>query len=84
MSHLVYADDQVTVSSSEELQETVYTTHDALKRKIMKINMDKTKVMAFGRGEGMSDCHILIERRKVNQEKEFMHLGSTFYVCVCV
>ncbi|GBP10785.1 hypothetical protein EVAR_6332_1 [Eumeta japonica] len=44
----------------------------------MKVNVDKTKVMVFERGESTTECDILIEGEKVEQVTEFVYLGSLF------
>ncbi|GBP42564.1 hypothetical protein EVAR_82014_1 [Eumeta japonica] len=59
---LLYADDQVIpVSSACGLQEMVNKMNDSVKKRGMKVNVDKTKVMVFERGESTTDCDILIE-----------------------
>lgn len=56
---LLYADDQVIlVTSEEELQEIVNIMHDALKRKEMKIYVNKAKVMVFERDKDDELHHI--------------------------
>ncbi|GBP76192.1 hypothetical protein EVAR_54948_1 [Eumeta japonica] len=44
----------------------------------MKVNVGKTKVTVFERGEGTTECDILIEGDKAEQVKEFVYLGSLF------
>ncbi|GBP51164.1 hypothetical protein EVAR_97988_1 [Eumeta japonica] len=44
----------------------------------MKVNVGKTKVMVFERGDSTTECDILIEGENVEQLKEFVHLDSLF------
>ncbi|GBO98942.1 hypothetical protein EVAR_342_1 [Eumeta japonica] len=44
----------------------------------MKVKVDKIKVMAFKRDQTTTESLILIEDEKVEQVKEFVHLGSLF------
>ena len=76
---LLYADDQVLLASSEEeLQEMVNMLHGSLKRKGMTVNVSKTKVMVFERGDDETKCDVMIAGVKVEQVKEFVYLGSMF------
>ena len=76
---LLYADDQVLLASSaNELQKMVTIMNVALKRKGMKVNVSKTKVMVFERDEYVTDCNIVIDGEKVEEVKEFVYLGSKF------
>ncbi|GBP77016.1 hypothetical protein EVAR_49577_1 [Eumeta japonica] len=51
---------------------------DCVKKRNMKVNVGKTKVMVFERGVSTTECDILIEGKKVKQVKEFLYLGSLF------
>jgi hypothetical protein len=76
---LLYADDQVILSSSaEELQAMVTVMNNALMEKGMKVNVTKTKVLVFERDERMTLCEIFVNGEKVEQVKEFVYLGSMF------
>ncbi|GBP23514.1 hypothetical protein EVAR_12794_1 [Eumeta japonica] len=56
----------------------VNKVNDFVKKRGMIVNIGKTKVMVFERGESSTDCDILIEALKVEQVKEFVYLGSLF------
>ncbi|GBP66365.1 Mariner Mos1 transposase [Eumeta japonica] len=59
---LLYAYDQVIHEPSAfGLQEMVNKMNDSVKKRGMKVNVGKTKVMMFERGERMTECDILIE-----------------------
>ncbi|GBP81549.1 hypothetical protein EVAR_60261_1 [Eumeta japonica] len=44
----------------------------------MKVNVGKTKVMVFQRGESTTKCDIVIEDENVEQVKEFVYLDNLF------
>ncbi|GBP36183.1 hypothetical protein EVAR_4327_1 [Eumeta japonica] len=88
---LLCADDQVILTLSAcGLQEMInkmillksfYLSsliNNSVKKKGMKLNISKTKVMIFERGESTTECNILKEDEKVEQVKEFVYLGSLF------
>ncbi|GBP44845.1 hypothetical protein EVAR_75714_1 [Eumeta japonica] len=50
--------------------------NDSVKKKGMRVNVGKTKVMVFERGESTTECDILIENEKVDQAKEFVYLEN--------
>ncbi|GBP04497.1 hypothetical protein EVAR_3875_1 [Eumeta japonica] len=52
--------------------------NDSVRKRGMKVNVGTTKVMIFEKGEGTSECDILIEDKKVELVKEFVCLGSLF------
>ncbi|GBP37372.1 hypothetical protein EVAR_22834_1 [Eumeta japonica] len=52
--------------------------NDSVKKRGMKVNIGKTKVMVFERGESTIECNILIEGEKVEQAKEFVYSNSLF------
>ncbi|GBP34284.1 hypothetical protein EVAR_13423_1 [Eumeta japonica] len=65
---LLCANDQVTVASSAcGLQEMVNKMNDFVKKRVMKVNVGKNKVMVFERGESTTECNILIEGDKVEE-----------------
>ncbi|GBP45661.1 hypothetical protein EVAR_35928_1 [Eumeta japonica] len=49
------------------LQEMVNKMKDSVKKRDIKLNVGKTKVMVFERGESRTECDILIEGEKVEQ-----------------
>ncbi|GBP27409.1 hypothetical protein EVAR_17109_1 [Eumeta japonica] len=59
------------------LQKMVNKIIDSVKKRGMKVNVDKTKVMVFEGGEITSECEIFIGE-KVEQVEEFVYLGSLF------
>ncbi|GBP64661.1 hypothetical protein EVAR_42612_1 [Eumeta japonica] len=68
---LLYADDQVIFAPLAcRLQGMVNKMNDSVKKRVMKINIGKTKVMVFERDERTIECDILIEGEKVEQLKE--------------
>ncbi|GBP68861.1 Neuronal acetylcholine receptor subunit alpha-3 [Eumeta japonica] len=77
---LLYADDQVIILalSACGLQEIVNIIYDYVNKRGMKVNVGKTKVMVFERGESTTKCNILIEAENVEQVKGFVYLGSLF------
>ncbi|GBP26823.1 hypothetical protein EVAR_81188_1 [Eumeta japonica] len=76
---LLYADDHVIlVPSAYGLHEMVNKMNDSVKERGMKVDVSKTKMMVFERDEITTECDILIESEKVEQEKEFVYLGSLF------
>ncbi|GBP86364.1 hypothetical protein EVAR_62726_1 [Eumeta japonica] len=75
----LFADDQVVlVPSACEQQEVVNKMNDSVKKKGIKVNVSKTKMMAFERGESTIECDLVIEGEKVEQVKEFVYFGSLF------
>ncbi|GBP95044.1 hypothetical protein EVAR_64276_1 [Eumeta japonica] len=76
---LLYADVQVILApSTRGLQEMVNNMNDSVKKRGMKVNVGKTQILIFERGEWTIECDILIEGEKVEQVKEFVYLGSLF------
>ncbi|GBP13558.1 hypothetical protein EVAR_6905_1 [Eumeta japonica] len=76
---LLYADDQVILAPSAcGLQEMVNKMNDSVKKKGMKVNVGKTKMIVLERGESTTECDILIEGKKAEQVKELVYLGSLF------
>ncbi|GBP89135.1 hypothetical protein EVAR_67931_1 [Eumeta japonica] len=71
--------DSVNLASSAcGLQEMVNRMNDSVKKRGVKMNFGKTKVMVFERGESTTECDLLIEGEKVEQVKEFVYLDSLF------
>ncbi|GBO98641.1 Retrovirus-related Pol polyprotein from type-2 retrotransposable element R2DM; Endonuclease [Eumeta japonica] len=63
---LLYANDQVILAPSAcGLQEMVNKMNDSIKKRGMKVNIGKTKVMMFEKVESTTECDILIEGEKV-------------------
>ncbi|GBP52397.1 hypothetical protein EVAR_4680_1 [Eumeta japonica] len=52
--------------------------NDSVEKRGFKVNIGKTKVMVFERGESTTERNILVEGEKVEQMKEFVYLGSLF------
>ncbi|GBP71599.1 hypothetical protein EVAR_10812_1 [Eumeta japonica] len=76
---LLYTDNRVVFALwAREMEEKVTKMNDSVKKRGMKVNIDKTKVIVVERGESVTECDILIEGQKVEQVKEFVHLGSLF------
>ncbi|GBP40105.1 hypothetical protein EVAR_33681_1 [Eumeta japonica] len=78
---LLYDDDRVILvpaPSACGLQETVNKMNDSAKKRGMKVNVGKTKVMVFERDESTTEFDILIQGEKIEQVKEFVYLGSLF------
>ncbi|GBP13892.1 hypothetical protein EVAR_10462_1 [Eumeta japonica] len=61
--------------SARGLQEMVNKMNDSVKKRGMKVNVCKTKVIVFKKGESTTECDILIEGENIEQVKE---LGSLF------
>ena len=52
--------------------------NEECKKKGMKINVGKTKVMVLEKDEELTGCEIMIENERVEQVKEFVYLGCMF------
>src|SRR5277367_2527837 len=78
LSHLLYADDAVLLAESAcDLRELVQCFADVCKRRKMKVNVDKSKVMVFERN-GMSQCEVMIDDERLEVVNEFKYLGNMF------
>ena len=76
LSHLLYADDAVLLTESrEELQEYVKAFVNVCKKRNLKMNVNKSKVMVFERN-GTSDAEIIIEGETMEVVDKFLYLGS--------
>ena len=76
---LLYADDQVLLTSSvEQLQDMVTLMNEAFRRKGMNVNVNNTKVIVFERDEDVSLCEVKTNDMSVVQVNEFVYLGSMF------
>ncbi|GBP51401.1 hypothetical protein EVAR_38795_1 [Eumeta japonica] len=65
---LLYAGDQVILGASAcGLQERENKMNDSVKKKRIKVNVGKNKVMVFERSKSTTECDILIESEKVEQ-----------------
>ncbi|GBP85808.1 hypothetical protein EVAR_65872_1 [Eumeta japonica] len=51
---------------------------DSVKKRGMKVNVRKTKLMVFARSESTTECGILIEGQKVEKVKDFVYQDSLF------
>ncbi|GBP65314.1 hypothetical protein EVAR_48020_1 [Eumeta japonica] len=79
VKRLLYIDDQVILAPSAcGLQEMVNKMNNSFKKRGMKLNVCKTKVMVFEMGKSMTEYDLLIEGKKVELVKEFVCLGSMF------
>ncbi|GBP51117.1 hypothetical protein EVAR_31842_1 [Eumeta japonica] len=74
---LLYVNDQVILALCG-IQEIVNEINGFVKKRGIKLNVGKTKVMVFEKDESTTECDILIEGEKVEQVKEFVYLGSLF------
>ncbi|GBP34619.1 hypothetical protein EVAR_19010_1 [Eumeta japonica] len=77
VKHLLYTENQVMLAPSAcELQEMEIKINDSIKKKGMKANVSKTKVIVFERGESTIECDISIcihkrhIQRNVNAKKK--------------
>ncbi|GBP87752.1 hypothetical protein EVAR_61940_1 [Eumeta japonica] len=76
---LLYADDQVILAPSAcELQELINKMNDSVKKRGMKVNVGRTKVMVFERSKGTTECDVPIEGGKSELVEEFVYMGSLF------
>ncbi|GBP28602.1 hypothetical protein EVAR_85801_1 [Eumeta japonica] len=65
---LLYTDDQIIIAPSAcELKEMVNKKNVSLKKRCMKANVGKTKVMVFEGGESTTECDILIEGEDIER-----------------
>ncbi|GBP61234.1 hypothetical protein EVAR_45253_1 [Eumeta japonica] len=79
VKRLLYADDLVALAlSASGLQKMINKMDDSVKKRGMKLNVGKTKMMVLDRGKRTTEFNILIEGEKVEQVKEFVYLGSLF------
>ena len=77
ISDLLYADDVVFVAESErELRELIDKFNRVCKRRGLKVNADKSKVMIMG-GTEDDKCEIKLNGQVLEHVKEFCYLGST-------
>ncbi|GBP88179.1 hypothetical protein EVAR_99083_1 [Eumeta japonica] len=65
IKYLLYADDQVILAASAcGLHEMINIMNESVRKRCMKINVDKTKLMVFERGESTTECDVLIGGEK--------------------
>ena len=77
LNELLFADDQAIISpTAEQLQQHINRLHSICDDYNMRINIDKTEVMAFAREE--RTINIYIENHQLKQVKDFTYLGSIF------
>ena len=75
MSGLLYADDLVLCGESEEdLRVMVEWFDEVCRRKGLKVNAGKSKVMALNGEEGL-ECEVHIDRIRLKHFSEFKYLG---------
>ena len=75
LNELLFADDQVLIATSEEqLQEHMNRLHTTSQIFNMKINIEKTEIMAIAKKE--RNITISIDNKHLKQVKEFNYLGS--------
>ena len=75
---LMYADDLVLLSTSEAgLQNCLNKLHDYTLKNHLKINMKKTKIIAFHRNGYMPPKLFLIGNQIVEKTKSYKYLGTT-------
>ncbi|GBP00639.1 hypothetical protein EVAR_76911_1 [Eumeta japonica] len=68
---VLYSDGQIIFAPSAcGLQEMVNKMNDSVKKMGMKVNVGKTRVMVFEKGESKIERDVLIEGEKVEQESE--------------
>jgi hypothetical protein len=77
---LLYADDSVLLAeSSTDLQKLVDLVSGACKEMHLSVNVPKTKVVVFEKGENVTECKIQIDGQWLDQVNEFVYLGSLFH-----
>ena len=76
---LLYADDIVLIASSEcELQTLVTTLKEGCENNGLSLNVNKTKVLIFGRDEERTECKISVNGRILEQVNEEVYFGGMF------
>ncbi|GBP63657.1 hypothetical protein EVAR_47996_1 [Eumeta japonica] len=76
---VLYAGNQAILARSAcGLQEIDNKINDYVKKRCTKVNVGKTKVMMFERGESTTECDIYVEGERVEQVKEFVYEGILF------
>ncbi|GBP84313.1 hypothetical protein EVAR_66301_1 [Eumeta japonica] len=68
---LLYTDDQIIFAACG-LQNMINKINDSVKKKVIKANVGKTKMMVFERGESVTECE------KIEQMKKFVYLVRMF------
>src|SRR5678815_2962777 len=77
VSYLLYADDLVLCTESEEsLRGLVERFGRVCKRRVLKINVDKSKVMVVS--EDSPQCEVMLDGEQLEQVSEFKYLGYMF------
>ena len=77
LSHILFADDVVIVGdSAEELQEMVEIFNETCRRRKLRVNVKKSKVMRMGK-RGSSPLEIKIEEGTLEEVEVFRYLGWT-------
>ena len=71
----LYADDLVMCGESEEeLRLMVRCFVEKCRRRGLKVNADKSRVMVLGREEGL-ECEVYIDRIRLEQVLELKYMG---------
>lgn len=77
IKELLFADDQALIADTKrKLQLHLESLNQECKQSNMRINTEKTEVMAIGRRR--KNINITIENTIIRQAKEFKYLGTTF------
>lgn len=79
ITECVFADDLAVFAKSEkDLQYNINIWNDALRKRNMKVNAKKTKVMVISREK--RNINIQIDGDKIEQVEDFKYLGNVFEV----
>jgi hypothetical protein len=77
ITELLFADDQALITdTANSLQQHLISLNEEGKTKSLRINTDKTEVMAIGREK--QNINLSIENKAIKQVTEFKYLGTTF------
>lgn len=73
---LLYADDMVLIAENEDEMRSMERLKKYLKRKNLKLNTDKTKIMRFRKGGGrQGKREWRWTGKKIEEVKEYKYLG---------
>ena len=76
---LLYADDTILLSESpEDMQQQLNIFNDYCKLWNLKVNVNKTKIVIFGRGRQLPNTHFYFNDTHVEVVDEFKYLGVVF------